>query len=90
MKRAGVFELISQERDYHEVRRPRGTIPNGGYYEVGSWLTFMQDYLTEAIHQISRSEDSESIQRALETIRKITGMGVACMEQHETPARKPL
>ena len=47
-------------------------------------MVYMQDYLTEAFHQISRTNSDES---ALDTLRKVVTLGVACFEQHGVSER---
>jgi hypothetical protein len=47
----------------------------------------MRSYLDEAVNQVSRAPDPMASDAALNTIRKIVGMGVACMEQHGAPQR---
>lgn len=84
-----VVDAIASERAYQEVRWNPATTSSGGLHEIGAWLTFMRSYLREAEEQISRGADPQASDAALNTIRKITAMGVACMEQHGAPMRKP-
>lgn len=90
MKREGVYELIDGERAYQERCWNPTTTESGGKHSPAEWLVYMQDYLTQAMHQASRYPDPGSRQMVLATIRKITAMGVACMEQHDTPTREEL
>jgi len=71
-----VYEVIDSERDYQDKKwgiHPAST---------GSYLVFMQDYLTEAMHQFTRQSGEIAGWQALDTIRKVTALGVACMEQN--------
>jgi hypothetical protein len=56
-------------------------VPSRGEHTVAEWLVYIQDYTQEAMHQCSRGADPAAAEAALRTIRKITAMGVACMEQ---------
>lgn len=88
MKRKDVYKLIDSERDYQDERWNYGTTESGGVHTSPcDWLVFMQDYLTDAIHVISRNGNPIAIDGAMENIRKITAMGVAAMEQIETKPR---
>lgn len=85
--REAVYAAIDSERDYQDSRWNPETTPSGGKHPVGSWLTFMRSYLRQAEEQISRGADPEAPLAALHTIRKITAMGVAAMEQNGAPLR---
>lgn len=85
--REEVYKIIDGERDYQNSRWNDNTTMSGGQHSPAEWLVYMQDYLTQAIHQASRYADPESREMVLGTIRKITAMGVACMEQNGAPPR---
>lgn len=82
-----VFKAIDSERDYQDSLWNETTTTSGGKHEVGAWIVFMRSYLSEAEDQISRAADPAASQNALNTIRKIVTIGVACMEQHGAPKR---
>jgi hypothetical protein len=88
MKREEVYKLVDGERDYQEKKWNSATTTSGGQHSACEWLTYIQDYLTEAIHDVSRNPDPAATTMAMENIRKITAMGVAAMEQIETQPRK--
>lgn len=83
-----VFELIAGERKYQDRRWNAETTASEGYHSPEEWLLYIQDYLTEATHIASRANVDDAYPKVMEIIRKITAMGVAAMEQHDTPARK--
>lgn len=87
MERKQVYALIDGERDYQDRRWNEGTTSSGGIHSPEEWLIYMQDYLTEAIHFASRANNEEAFPKVMASIRKITAMGVAAMEQIPTPAR---
>lgn len=86
--RQEVYDAIDGERDYQERRWNRNTTASEGLHTVSEWIVYMQDYMTQAINQVSRHPEPQASQMALETIRKITTMGVCCMEQNGAPKRQ--
>lgn len=89
MKREDVYKLIDGERDYQNERWNVNTTETGGRHDDPmAWIGFMEDYLAEAKHILSRNSKQVSYPLAMDIIRKVTGMGVAAMEQIETKARK--
>lgn len=88
MKRIDVYKLIDGERDYQNERWTADNIPSGTHVHTPEeWIVYMEDYLAEAKHILSRNEAPECYPRAMGIIRKVTAMGVAAMEQNETPSR---
>lgn len=85
--RKEVYEAIDSERDYQDIRWNAETTTSGGFHSPAEWLVYMQDYLREAFSQASRRADPESRGMVMNTIRKITAMGVVCMEQNGAPKR---
>lgn len=81
--RQEVYAAIDTERNYQDSK---WSPVEDHQHTIEEWLVYIQDYLTEAIHQASRNASPSP--DALDTIRKITGMGVACMEQNGAPVRK--
>lgn len=85
--REEVYRAIDTERVYQDKRWNRDTTTSEGNHTVGEWVLYMQDYLEEARQQLTRMADPVSTQLALNTVRKITAMGVVCMEQNGAPTR---
>lgn len=85
--RDDVYNALDSERDYQDQQWNVNTTSTGGQHSVTEFLVFMQDYLTQAMHQVSREGEPFASEKALHTVRKITAMGVACMEQHGAPRR---
>jgi len=86
--REEVYKALDTERDYQDARWNEDTTSSRGLHSVTEWLVYMQDYLDEAKHTVSRASDEEIGTKALEIIRKITAMGVACMEQNGAISRQ--
>jgi hypothetical protein len=85
LRRTQVFSAISTERLYQyikweEKREDAGHVPTEGDY-----LTYMRSYLQEAEDQLTREAGSLN---ALDTLRKVVTLGVACLENHGCPDRQ--
>jgi hypothetical protein len=79
MKREDVYKLLDLERRYQDEKW------NGDSEKsVAEWLIYIERHLNAAKKHVYVSNYSE----ALEQIRKIAGIGIACMEYNETRARK--
>jgi hypothetical protein len=77
--REQVYDAIDTERDYQDKKWA------GHSHEVGAYLTMLRTYVARAEEAwTSNSGDAP----ALEVVRKITAIGVHCMEQHGAPHRK--
>lgn len=79
MNRSEVYHLIDGERDY-QISRWK-TLER--HHEIGTWLAFMQHYLTRAIADITKANHRE----AMCNIRKIAALAVVAMEDHGAPER---
>lgn len=79
MDRKGVYELIDGERAYQDSRWKDLDKRNS----VADFLVYIRNYLDNA----TRSHNADYPAESLNNIRKIAGLCVACMEQHDTPAR---
>lgn len=83
--REEVYAALDSEREYQndlwgdgydlEKRRPE------------EWLVYMKVYLDKAFVAITAEPDDVAIPKTVEIIRKITGLGVAAMEQLGAPKR---
>lgn len=86
--RAAVYAAIDTERNYQDSRWNSETTTSGGLHSLEEWLVYIRSYLRTAEDQLARNPKQIGDPAALETIRKITAMGVACMEQHGAPRRE--
>ena len=88
MKREDVYKLIDGERVYQtkwdDERRAMGRPTRDEYATVESWILWMQEYLVRA--RVAATDNVDKTD-ALECVRKVTALGVACMEYNETPPR---
>lgn len=78
-----VLSAIHDERVFQN--RKWGSIEEHPH-EVGSYITIMRKLLNDA--EQCFSVDSNDI-RALDEIRKVVAVGIACMEQHGPIPRSP-
>lgn len=76
-----VFALVHGERLYQDARW--GEIAHHPH-EVGGWLTLMSVRIARAMEAWSRAGEDA----ALEELRKVIALGVACAEQHGLPERE--
>lgn len=76
MTRNDVFRSLDSEREFQEKKW--GSISSHPH-EVGGWILLMETHLAKAREEWStRPSDL----RALEQIRKVAALAVACGEQH--------
>lgn len=87
LTRDQVYALINGERDYQDRKWNADTCTSAGVHTPTEWLVFIEDYLLEAKHVVSREADQSCHDKVMANIRKIGAMCVACMEQNGAPAR---
>ena len=88
MKREQVYELIDGERRYQEARWKKDVTQLGEHIHTPEeWIVYMEDYLAEAKHILSRNSVPDCYSDAMEIMRKVTAMGVCAMEQIDTKPR---
>jgi len=88
MKREDVYKLIDGEREYQDGLWTPEITSSGGNHSPEEWILYMQQYLNEAQKILSHEAVQTAYPKAMEAIRKVTAMGVAAMEQHNTLPRK--
>jgi hypothetical protein len=71
-----VFEAVRGEIEYQD------RLWGGECHTLAEWLLFMRDYLDEASRVVSRKAAPQCDEEALHIVRKITTMGVRCMEEN--------
>jgi hypothetical protein len=85
LRQMQVFEAISNERMYQFIKWGRKQQEVGHTPTEGDYLTYMRSYMREAEDQLSREHGSLN---ALDTLRKVVTLGVACLENHGCPDRQ--
>jgi hypothetical protein len=81
--RAEVYAAVNEERD-HQIKK----FGMFGKRPVPEYLVAMDVYIKRALKEAADEvENPKTFQKALVSIRKITAIGVACMEEHGAPRR---
>jgi hypothetical protein len=83
MTRKQVYELIDGERDYQNTD-PHDVGHKDSLRSIADWLIYIEHHL--AIAKVRVYGPNEEL--ALNEVRKITALGVACMEHNETRPRE--
>jgi hypothetical protein len=87
MNREDVYEVIDSERDYQDGKWNCQTTTSCGKHSLEEWFMYIEDYLNEAKHTLSRLASPEAEKIAIHNVRKIAAMCVHAMEQHGCPSR---
>jgi hypothetical protein len=86
--RQEVYAVIDGERDYQDSLAP--TSENGeGRHTYAEFLLYMDDYVQQAKRVASTTWGPDAKIKTLDMIRKVTALGVACMEQNGVVPRAP-
>lgn len=84
MVRNDVFKLIDGEREYQDSvwgnSNKRERTPT-------EWFVYIEDYINEGKHILSREPDAIANDKAMEILRKVAAMAVCAMEETETKPR---
>ena len=88
MKREDVYKLIDGERNYQDSRWNSNTTTSYEIHSVKEWMMFIEDYVNEAKHILSREPKQVADIKGMNIMRKMAAMAVCAMEQHETLPRK--
>lgn len=83
MQREEIYKILDGERDYQEDRW--GGEDHNRKHEIASWILYMEHYLTQA-REIASMNGDETL--ALDKIRGVVAMGIACFEIYGVSARK--
>jgi len=87
LNRQEVYALIDGERSYQDSRWNAATTSSGGNHTPQEWLTYIRDYVEEALHVGCREADNTALPKQMAGIRKIAALAVAAMENCGAPAR---
>lgn len=83
MKRSTVYKLIDGERKYqNEIGGAKRVLPIEGE------IILLQTYLRKAENAYTETFGDSKELSTMDVIRKLAGICVRCMENHETPPRK--
>jgi hypothetical protein len=85
MDRYYVYKIIDGERTYQNRRHERHPVPHRDEdHSVADWLLYIEEHLARA----KRKVYDLSTVGAMGEVRKITALGVACMEHIDAPERE--
>lgn len=87
MERKDVYRLIDGERDYQDSRWNTETTISHNIHTPGEWFMYIEDYINEAKHILSREARQDANSKAMSIMRKVAAMTVCAMEYNETPER---
>jgi hypothetical protein len=84
--RANVYSAIDTERDYQDrIWKDQNNPNNPNPLTIGEFILLLEEYTTQARQAWSKEQKPEL--KALDTVRKIAGIAVNCMENHGAPLR---
>jgi hypothetical protein len=86
MERYIIYELIDREREYQDAKW--GPSETKGKHSVEEFLYYVEDYLAEVKHVLSRDSAGIAYKTARKQLPKIAAMLVACMEQNGAEGRE--
>ena len=87
VSREEVFNVINGEREYQNSVWNPTTTTSDGMHSFEEWYTYIQDYVREAQHILSRKPKQEADLLAAHIMRKVAAMAVCSMEQNGAPPR---
>lgn len=87
MERKEVYAIIDTERDYQDALWNADTTPSKGIHSPEEVIVYMEDYLSEAKHFMSRENQKIAYPKALVTMRKVVALGIRLMEQYGSEPR---
>jgi hypothetical protein len=85
--RSEVYAAIDSERDYQDSRWNEHTTTSKGQHTFEEWFVYMENYIAEAKHVLSREAKQTAQPKAADITRKVAAMCVCAMEQHGAPRR---
>lgn len=87
MERSEVYKLIDGEREYQNSKWNAETTASNGIHSPEEWFMYIEDYVNEAKHCLSRKSVKDGYPEAMNIMRKVAAMAVCAMEQIETDPR---
>lgn len=80
MKRNKIYKVIDGERDYQDKKW--GGKDHDKEHGIIDWIEFMENIL-ETAYQYSELDE----EKALDELRQVVALGIACFEIHGVPDR---
>lgn len=89
--RREVYDALDSERAYQEMRIKRDGSTSAqpeGKHSPEEFLVYMDNYLHEAKRVATHTWGPKCTPAVMEVVRKVTALGVACMEANGAPQRE--
>lgn len=80
--RVEVYQAIDGERIYQDSK-PNHSWAQDNMTSVAAWILYMEEHLARAKRAVYELNETQ----ALHEVRKVTALGVACMEHKGAPRR---
>lgn len=87
IQRVEAFARLDGERDYQEALKRANGKPEEHSHEPAAFLTYIRNYLFQAEVIASTDWSPAANARTMDMVRKIGGLCVAAIEEHDCPAR---
>lgn len=88
MERKRVYDLVDGERDYQDSKWGSDPQSHHSNHSPEEWFMYIEDYVNEAKHILSREAYGDCEQKAICIMRKVAGMAVCAMEQNGALSRE--
>lgn len=88
MERQDVYKAIDSERDYQNSRWNENTTTSKNKHTFEDWIMYIEDYLAEAKHILSREARQIADPKASDIMRKVAAMAVCSLEEHGVKQRE--
>ena len=88
MNRKEVYTAIDSERDYQDNKWLSTPESRHEHHSPEEWFIYIEDYVNEAKHILSREAYGICEQKAMDIMRKVGAMAVCAMEQNGTKQRE--
>lgn len=87
MTREKVYKAIDSEREYQNLKWTPEVLTNLRNHSFEDWFVYIEDYVQEAKHILTREAKPGCDIKAREIMRKVAGLAVAALEQHGATIR---
>jgi hypothetical protein len=82
-----VYAAIDSERDFQNKTWNKFTTKSAGAHTPAEFALIMKHYIDQCVMIYAQTSEPLANNLLLENIRKITALGVNCMEQNGAPVR---
>lgn len=83
MNRTEIYQILDGEREYQD--QLWGGHKHDNFHSVGDFMIYIDDYMRKAKDAYTNQHGKLA---ALDVLRKVVALGVACFEVHDVPERK--